>query len=246
MATTAASGMTSIATSAAASERRACAIIRVAGTAALLLTVAFLVILPAKPVHENIAGFTNPMLSFELASRPEHVFGVLGRPGDPGRDDAVRRIDLGNYIDFLFMIAYPTLFAGIALLLEAHGAITRATLRTMIALAVVMAVGDALENSQLLVLSRATDPASMAPYLGRLQVFTRIKWYAIFIACTLLAVGIWREREWWRWSAPFFAGAAVCGAVSLVYLSAIEIGMYILTVGWIMAYIRAWRGPASA
>ena len=98
---TAAPGLTPNATTTASSERRACMIIRVAGTAALLLTVAFLVILPAKPVHENIAGFTNPMLSFELASQPEHVFGVLGRPGDPGRDDAVRRIDLGNYIDFL-------------------------------------------------------------------------------------------------------------------------------------------------
>src|SRR5436309_9097647 len=194
---TAAPGLTPTATTTASSERRACMIIRVAGTAALLLTVAFLVILPAKPVHENIAGFTNPMLSFELASQPEHVFGVLGRPGDPGRDDAVRRIDLGNYIDFLFMIAYPTLFAGIALLLESHGSITRTTRRTMVALAVVMAVGDALENSQLLVLSGATDPATMVPYLARLQVFTRIKWYAIFIACALLAAGAWREREWW-------------------------------------------------
>ena len=246
MTTTAAAGMASIATSAAASERRACMIIRVAGTAALLLTVAFLVILPAKPVHENIAGFTNPMLSFELASQPEHVFGVLGRPGDPGRDDAVRRIDLGNYIDFLFMIAYPTLFAGIALLLESHGSITRTARRTMVVLAVVMAFGDALENSQLLVLSGATDPAAMLPYLARLQVFTRIKWYAIFIACALLAAGAWREREWWRWSAPFFAGAAVCGALSLRYLAAIETGMYVLTVGWIMAYIRAWRAPQAA
>jgi len=245
MAKTAAPGMTSIATSAAASERRACAIIRVAGTAALLLMVAFLVILPAKPVHENIAGFTNPLLSFELASKPEHVFGVLGRPGDPGREDAVRRTDLGNYIDFLFMIAYPTLFAGIALLLESHGSITRATRRTMVALAVVMAIGDALENSQLLSLSRASDPTSMLPALARLQVFTRIKWYAIFVACALLAAGAWREREWWRWSAPFFAGAALCGALSLVYLPAIEIGMYVLTVGWIMAYTRSWHVPAS-
>ena len=243
---TAAPGLTPNATTTASSERRACMIIRVAGTAALLLTVAFLVILPAKPVHENIAGFTNPMLSFELASQPEHVFGVLGRPNDPGRDDAVRRIDLGNYIDFLFMIAYPTLFAGIALLLESHGSIRRRTRRTVVALAVVMAVGDALENSQLLVLSGATDPATMVPYLARLQVFTRIKWYAIFIACALLAAGAWREREWWRWSAPFFAGAAVCGALSLRYLAAIETGMYVLTVGWIMAYIRAWRAPRAA
>jgi len=244
MATTAAPGITPISTAAAPSERRACTVIRVAGTAALVLTVAFLVILPTKPVHENIAGFNNPLLSFELASRPEHVFGVLGRPGDPGREDAVRRTDLGNRIDFLFMIAYPTLFAGIALLLESHGSITRTTRQAMVALAVVMALADALENRQLLFLSGATDPAAMQPWLRRLQVFTRIKWYAIFLAAAVLAAGIWREREWWRWSAPFFALAALCGALSFVYLPAIEIGMYVLTIGWIMAYVRAWRGAA--
>ena len=43
----------------------------------------------------------------------------------------------------------------------------------------------------------------------------------------------------------YFAGAALCGALSLVYLPAIEIGMYVLTVGWIMAYTRSWHVPAS-
>jgi hypothetical protein len=234
-----------MATTNASDERRARWIIRVAGTAALVLTVTFLVILPAKPVHENIAGFVNPLLSFELASRPEHVFGVLGRPGEPERAEAVRRTDLGNRIDFLFMIAYPTLFAGIAFLLEAHGSLTRSTRHAMVALAIAMAFGDALENRELLFLSGASDPAAMAPSLARLQVFTRIKWYAIFVACVVLAAGAWREREWWRWSAPFFAGAAVCGVLSLVYLRAIEIGMYVLTVAWIMAYARAWRGTSD-
>jgi hypothetical protein len=231
---------------AAPGERRALTIIRVAGTAALVLTVVFLVVLPSTPVHENIAGFQNPLLSFELASKPEHVFGVLGRPGEPGRADAVRRTDLGNRIDFLFMIAYPALFAGIALLLESHGSLSRTARQIAVALAVVMALSDALENRELLFLSGASDGAAMLPSLGRLEVFTRIKWYAIFVACALLAAGIWQEREWWRWSAPFFAVAALCGALSLVYLRAIEIGMYVLTVGWIMAYVRAWRGaPAS-
>jgi hypothetical protein len=78
---------------------------------------------------------------------------------------------------------------------ESHGSITRATRQILVALAVVMALGDALENRQLLFLSGASDPAAMLPPLARLQVFTRIKWYAIFVACALLAVGIWHDNN---------------------------------------------------
>jgi hypothetical protein len=225
-------------------ERRAVTIIRIAGAVVLALMIVFLAILPSRPVHENLPGVQNPLLGFELASRPEHVFGILGRPGEAARADAVRRTDLGNRIDFLFMIAYPLLFVGIGLLLRAHGSLSRGAQQALVALAVLMWLGDLLENRELLFLSGTGDPAAMAPSLARLQVFTRVKWYAIFVAAALLAVGAWRERGWWRWSAPFYALAALCGAVSLAYLPAIESGMLALSVGWIIAYVRAWRAPA--
>jgi hypothetical protein len=227
-------------------ERRALTIIRVAGAVALALMIAFLAILPAEPVHENLPGMTNPLLSFELASVPEHVFGILGRPGEPPREEAVRRTDLGNRLDFLFMIAYPALFAGIALLLEAHGSVSPGVRTMVVGLAVLMAVGDALENRELLSLSGASDGAAMLPALARLQVVTRIKWYAIFAASGLIASGVWRESGWWRWSAPLYALTALCGVASLVYLPAIEISMYTLAIAWVMTYVRAWRAGGAA
>ncbi len=230
----------------AAAERRALTIIRAAGTAMVVLTAVFLAILPSKPVHENLPGFGNPLVGFELASTPEQVFGILGRPGEPARAEAVRRTDLGNRIDFLFMIAYPAMFAGIALLFAAHGALAPRLRAVVLALAVVMALGDALENRELLTLSGTADAAAMLPALARLQVFTRVKWYAIYAACALLAGGAWHERGVWRWTAPFFAVAAVLGALSVAYLPAIETGMYALTIAWLIAYVRGWRAPRAA
>jgi len=218
-------------------------IIRVAGTLVMVLTAAFLVILPVKAVHENLPGITNPMLGFELASTPAQVLGILGNPGEPVRADTVWRFDLANRIDFLFMIAYPALFVGIALLLEAHGSLSGRMLVVVGTLAVLMALGDAAENRELLSLSGATDPAAMQPALARLHAFTSVKWYAIFVASGLIGVGAWREHGWWRWCAPFFGLAAVCGtAVALVSLQGIEIGTYVLAVAWLIAYARGVAG----
>lgn len=223
-------------------ERAALLVIRIAGTAAILLMIAFLAIFPTGAVHRNLPGITSPILGLELASEPVHVFDILGRPGEPARADAVRRTDLGNRLDYLFMIAYPALFLGIALLLESRGSLSSGLLAVVVMFAIAMAVGDALENRELLFLSGATDPAAMAPSLRRLQRFTHVKWNAIFGAAAVLALGVSRERAAWRWSWVAFLLAALAGfSASVGYLPGIEWGMYLLAAGWIVAYVHSWR-----
>lgn len=222
-------------------ERRALRVLRIAGSAVLLLAVVLIAVMPAAPVSENVPGFQNAVIGFELASDPAHVFGILGRPGAPERTDAVRRMDLGNRIDFLYMLAYPALYVGIALLLAAHGRITGIGAAALVSLAACMTLGDALENRQLFALSAATDPQAMADPLARLRVFTLIKWYAIYGASGLAAPFIWRESGWWRWSAVFFGAAALCGLASLVHLPAIEYGTVALLVAWTMTLVRSFR-----
>jgi len=235
--------MNATATGAEQRERRALRVLRVAGSAVLLLAAILLTVMPAEPVSENVPGFRNAVIGFELASRPEHVLGILGRPGTPERAEAVRRMDLGNRIDFLYMIAYPALYAGIALLLAAHGRLPRSVATLLLCLPVVMALGDALENRELLVLSGVTDPGGMTGALGRLRLFTLVKWYAIYGASGIAAPFIWGERGWWRWSAVFFGAAALLGLASIVYLPAIEHGSMALIVAWTMTYARAWHAP---
>jgi hypothetical protein len=221
-------------------ERWALGLLRIGGSAVLLLFVLGTAVGPHAPVRENTPGFTNPVAAFELASRPEHVFGILGRPGSAERGTVALRMRLATWIDFLFLLAYPCIYVGVALLLAAHGLAPRWLVGTLLGLAGVMALGDALENREMLALMRAVDPAAMGPGLARLRVFTLAKWHALFGASALVAASVWRERGWWRWSAVPFALAALVGFGSLVHLPAIEWSMAPIAVAWTMTYVRSF------
>ena len=220
-------------------ERGAVRLVRIAGSAVLVLFVAFQFVNPRRPAVANTPGFTDPVAAFELASTPEDVLNVLGTDSTPAREDTVRRMVAGIRLDFLFLIAYPAFTVGIALWLVARGAPEWLGSAT-IALAVAMAVGDALENRELLHLAATLDPAAMTPGLARLRVFTLLKWWAIYAAAALLAVFVWRERGWWRWTAALFALAAVGGLVSVAHRPAIEWGIAPLGLAWLGTYVRSF------
>ena len=227
-----------------AGERTALWILRIAGTAILVLDALMVAVFPARAVRANVPGFVNPVIGFELASSPAHVFGILGEPDAPERAQTVRDMDRGNRIDFLFMASYAALYAGIALLLDARGRTPKAIVTLVLGLAALMWMGDALENRELLYLSGTVDPLAMTASLGRLRVFTTLKWHSIFGASAIAAVFVWREPGWWRWSAPFFAGAAIIGFGSLLYLPAIEWGAVIVAVAWTMTWIHSLTARA--
>ena len=222
------------------SERQALWVLRLAGSAVLVLFLISTALAPSAPVRENTPGFSNPVIGFELASRPEHVFGILGRPGSAERGMVAVRMRLATWIDCLFLLAYPWIYVGIAFLLAAHGEMSRGLVRLVAVLAVVMAAGDALENRTLFRLMQEVDPVRMAPVLVQLRIFTLIKWYALYAASALVAVAIRRERGWWRWSALPFAAAALLGLLAVFHLPAIEWSVAALGIAWTMTYARAW------
>lgn len=222
-------------------ERRAVWVLRASGAAVLLLTVAMLGVFPAGPVERNVPGFVSPVVGFELASTPEHVLGILGHPDNPARAAAVAGMNRGNRLDFLFMVAYPMLYVGMLLLLQARGRLPSGPARMLFALPVVMWFGDAMENRQLLRLADLTDAAAMAAPLGRLRLFTTMKWHALFGTSLLIAYPIWQDRSWWRYAGPIFAVAALVGFASVVALPAIEIAAYLLSLAWIVTWVYSLR-----
>lgn len=227
-------------------ERRALGVIRVAGTAVLLLGCAMLAVQPAKPVRRNVPGFLTPVVGFELASEPQHVVDLLGEIGTPEGGKAARRMMLATRLDFLFAVAYPALYVGIALFLRARRPGLRLVSHALWGLAAVMTAGDWLENRELLILCRPTDPVTMPQVLDRLRVFTLVKWYALFAASATTAVFLWQEPCRWRWPALFLAGAAVVGASSAVHLPAIEYASFLLAIAWVALYVGAFRRRAPA
>lgn len=222
-------------------ERRALGIVRASGAMVLVLSIVMLATFPAAPVVKNVPGFFSPVVGFELASTPEHVFDILGRPDDPQRADAVARMDRGNRIDFAYMIAYPALYAGIALLLTARGRLPGPLATFLLVLPVVMWLGDLLENRELLVLSRLTDGAAMADPLARLRTFTFMKWHALFGASLSIAFPIWWDGSWWRWCGPVFGLAGILGFGSLVHLPLLEASAYVLALAWLGTWVYSLR-----
>ena len=226
-------------------EDGAIRLVRIAGAVVLVVFVLFQFVNPKVPVSANTPGFRDPVAGFELASTPEHVFGILGRPGTPGRDEAVRRMKLGTRLDFLFLLAYPAFYVGIAFFARERGVLPPLAAAFVVALAVTMSVGDALENRELLRLADTIDAAGMTDALGRLRMFTLAKWHALFGASLVVGVSAARLSGWWRWSAPFFALAGVVGFASVVHLPAIEWSILPLGVAWTLAWIAALRTRAA-
>jgi hypothetical protein len=223
------------------SARQALRVLRLAGSAVLILFLISTAVAPWAPVRENTPGFSNPVIGFELTSRPQHVFGILGRPGSAERGMVALRMRLATWIDCLFLLAYPLIYVGIAFLLAAHGRLRRGTVTVVVVLAIAMAVGDALENQELLRLMREVDPTHMRPALARLRIFTLVKWYALYAASALVAVHVWREASWWRWSGVFFGLAVLLGLAAIFHLPAIEWSVAPLGIAWMMTYVRAFR-----
>jgi hypothetical protein len=215
-------------------------LVRVTGTVVLLLFVGFQLVNPRRPVVRNTPGFRDPVAGFELAGTPDDVLAILGPPGAPEREATVRGMVRGTRLDFLFLLAYPAFTAAIA-----FWRASPSVARVIAALAVVMAVGDALENREMLHLAGTVDPAAMGPALGRLRVFTLAKWWAIYLAAALLAAATLRDRGWWRWTGALFGFAAVCGLLSIAHLPAIEWGIAPLGLAWVLSYIRAFGRPTA-
>ncbi len=223
-----------------AAERRAIRRVRAAGTAVLVLAVVLLAIAPRTAVRANLPGFRDPVLGLELVTAPAEVLDILGHPGDAARAETVRRMRLVTRLDFLFLLAYPAFHAAIAALLAARGRLANATARTVGVLALAMAVGDAIENLQILALLDTTDAAAMAAPLGRLRPATALKWAALFTAAAVLAAGVRREQGWWRWTAPLFALGAACGFAAVVHPPALEWGVTPSALAWSATYVRSW------
>jgi hypothetical protein len=221
--------------------RRATSILRLAGGAMVVLSVALLIVLPAAPARRNLPGLQSPIIGFELARTPDDVAGLLGEPGTPERAEYAARMDRGNRLDFAFMIAYAAFHAAIALRLAARGRLPRPVLVVLLVLAADMLLFDALENRELLLLSTAAPSPDMDAALARLHVFTLLKWYAIFGSAGLLAPFLWREPDWWRFAAPLFALAALLGVVGLGHPPSIEWGAYAIALAWLLTWIHALR-----
>ena len=146
------------------------------GLAVLTLSTILIMVNPSQ-AGQLPAGFSTPILAFEFASSPQEVLDLFGHQAGPNRETIVARIDLGNRIDFAYMLSY-TAFLGLFAWLCWRQSRQR-WFWLPLALAAVVLAADALENVQLLAITAQLATGGFEPELGRLQLFTWIKWGGI-------------------------------------------------------------------
>ena len=171
-----------------------------AGIATILFSL-WLLPLAGRKVREwepDCAGCRLPagaMIRFELAGSREEVLAILGPAGTPCGHCIRKILDAQNEVDFGFMLAYSALNLGVVLFLALPAlaasakAGARRVLRTLAALgvagAVLMLLGDAVENLGLLRLTARTPDFGSA--LALLYPATRLKWGTLAVESLLLA-----------------------------------------------------------
>ena len=205
---------------------------------------------PKPYTHPNQPGFNQAMIWLELAADLGEVNLILGPPDD-ARGKAIRgALDRANYVDFAFMIAYSALMFCLFIfthilcrnagrgLLGATGALKLGML-----LALIMYVGDVAETILLLIVTGPPDQIG-ADIVLYLNIATRVKWAAIFIASLMLGAGY---AAYFRFSAGTIIALAfsICGMLGMMGIIVqsarplVEAASGLLAVAWFASLAHA-------
>lgn len=135
-------------------------------------------------------GFSTFIIAFEFVSTTEEVRQLLA----PLSPEQMARVDVGNYLDFAFMLFYSAF-----LFLFFREARTVFRLKWLVVgqvLAVIIFFGDLFENIQLLNITKAfqANPESLeiVPFLFKLQLFTWVKWLCLALSLLFASLGLLR------------------------------------------------------
>jgi hypothetical protein len=129
-------------------------------------------------------GFKTPILAFEFVKTNQEVIDLFGSDAET-RADLVQAFDLGNNVDFVYMVLYSAFlfsFAATAVKQSGHKLFYLGSL-----LAAVIFLGDLLENVQLLRITAVIDSGNFDPQLALLPIFTWVKWGGLALYFLLLS-----------------------------------------------------------
>jgi hypothetical protein len=211
---------------------------RVIGALLMLCAIAIVAVFPvaAGPLPR---GFGSPILAFELAATSAEVETMFGEPGSAQRAELMRAMDRGNQLDYLFLLLYASLLCAVALGFARHTG--SRSLLVSVVLAPLSAAADAVENLQLLAITRSLG-GDYSTAIERLNVWTRIKWGCLAWALAWLAPTLFRGDRVER------VVAVVCALTGLSALGAayqrayfMELFALCVMLAFLGLVIVAWR-----
>ena len=210
--------------------------------------------------HPNVPGFNSAMLWFELVDSPEELVRVLGPAQDPDGRRIRSTLDIVNYLDFVFMGLYTLLNAALFVywhvlnVFRARPFFSRPWLFYLAMLLLpLMLFGDVMETRELLRLSALADPGA-ATGLFALQLWTRLKWAALAIACLHIGLSIasYSGRTGWLVLALSYTSAGMLILIAITFEPSrplIEPASGLMSVAWLGNLAHAivrFRRPQSA
>jgi hypothetical protein len=129
-------------------------------------------------------GFFTPIIAFEFIQTPQEVMDLFGQAGSPEQQRLIKAMNLGNRIDFLYMVLYTAflfVFCKRVAFIREKKVYYLGCLLTPVILA-----GDFLENLQLLGITSQLGSGGFEHQLVLLKVFTWQKWGGITLIFLVL------------------------------------------------------------
>ncbi len=146
------------------------------GLLMILMSLILVIIFPAK-ASKMPAGFFTPIIAFEFIETRAEVFQLFVSTDGKVRQAMVDAMDLGNRLDYLFMLLYSMFLMMFCLKCAAVSSKKYYYIAAVIAVVVLLA--DVMENIQLMGITANLETGEFKQYLARLHWFTWIKWGGI-------------------------------------------------------------------
>lgn len=132
-------------------------------------------------------GFSKPIIFFEFIQSPIEVEAFVGiNDYDFDSETFIKKLDLGNKIDFVFAFIYTTFF--FLMFYKLAKVSNLKWYKIGMILAVIALVCDVVENIQLLEITNKITTGDYINNLHLLFIFTWIKWFSIAIGFALFSL----------------------------------------------------------
>ena len=212
------------------------------GLAVILVSVVLMFIFPGKSGRMP-DGFTVPIIAFEFMQTRDEVESLFGAPGSGERKELAAAMDLGNYLDFGYMVLYSLFLLLFSLQAARESGARYLNAGAVIALAVL--AGDVLENLQLLGITAGLGSGDYLNELLLLQKFTWLKWGGLALAFGLLSGFFFRKGIFGKVIGGIGLASLALGAaafiqrsvVTTIFTSAVSL-MFLLMIIFCFVYKR--------
>lgn len=155
----------------------------VIGILVIICSLSLLKIFPSR-APEMPDGFVTPILAFEFINTREEVEALFGEPHSDFRAAMVAAMDLGNRLDYIYMVLYSFFLFSFAVTCARIRKNPQYYLASFISILVL--AGDALENIQLLGITANLESGDYEKELQLLHIFTWMKWGGLALVFLIL------------------------------------------------------------